>query len=283
MKRGSIVATALLLMSSMSASALTSTENYYCNINTLPEKSAVATSKLHEFAKPFIFEKDGVKSKFKEVELFMWNQNQKLNLKIKDATRKLEINTHYPAATPEIVLKWNEFKLQCLTQTKWEELADEGEKLLFPVPLTDDSNLIHYKTRMSILLLADIAVKYVEGDTERDKMKEVFFQRGQIVAKTDNNSDWCLFQLQRKFDQDLVIEQATEIPVLSVSTYNNSNNFFVINYNFIDLNKATKGFETSEWAAFMLKCKISTMRTLTYKLFKEITGNRFVLNIQPLK
>ncbi|MBF0207136.1 MAG: hypothetical protein HQK53_09625 [Oligoflexia bacterium] len=297
---------------------------YYCNINLLPSKQQVALDKVSEYVHRFSFEKAvGVKTKFSDFEVFLWSNQQKLYMRLKDTLGRLEVSSEYPSQVPEMVLKMNkvmssnvttdtkdsakdptkDIKVQCLSQRSWERLDDDAQKFLFPVPFNDSSELIYYKNPIALKLMMakSITFKYnsTESASSADKMQAVYFQQGKIVAEAarDMSKNWCIFQIQRKIDQDLTVNVVTQIPVLS-TTITNQKDSLILNYNFVDFNSGEKGYETFEWAAFALKCKInSNIRSSTmsggisaaasggmssgfsYRDFKELTGNYFKIEI----
>lgn len=266
--------------------------NYYCSINMLPPKVDIPTSKLSLYAHPFIFENSGegagVKTKFKDYEVILWNQNKSINLILKDFSKKLEIATK--GDNPFLKLKNGnnpDVQVECLTQTKWELLNNDTLKLLFPVPLNDSSNLLYYSQRFTVQVNRDLMFPYESGDREVEGMQEIYFQDGRAITSDqkdskDNKKNWCIFQMRRLVNQEVVVPSGTEIPVISFNVLRNNKDHFIVNYNFVDFNTGLKGFQTKEFAPFTLKCKINNGTIFSYKLFKEITAKYFQFGVTSL-
>ncbi|MBF0360216.1 MAG: hypothetical protein HQK49_04355 [Oligoflexia bacterium] len=286
-----IFATITSIASASASASLANIYNtYLCNINLIQAKQEVAVENIDKFVERFTFENkgegSGVKQKFQDIEMFIWNQKKNLYLLVKDLKKKIEVQSIFAENQDNLFIKLSapDIKVQCMTMSRWEKLEDEQVKALFLLPsLNDNSKLLNYTNNISVVINKDITFKYsgsqgAGGGASAERMAEVFFQTGRLLPSNvskDDEHDWCIFQIQRKMDEDTIVPRETRIPVVTVTRVEASKEHYSFNYNFVDFVDAKKGFETFDFVPFVLKCKIKNGVVLTKKYFKEITGNYF--------
>ncbi|MBF0297081.1 MAG: hypothetical protein HQK51_00040 [Oligoflexia bacterium] len=278
-----------VFIASTAFTAFASSDIYLCNINLIQPKQEVALENISQYVERFSFENKGegagVKSKFRDIEMYIWNQKNNLHLIVKDLKRKIDIQTSFPADQDDLFLRLSpepETKVQCMSIKKWESLEDESVKVFFQVPpLSDNSNLLNYTTNVQIVINRDILFKYHSSrgtGAGSERNEELFFQSGKVLnggVDKDNNKEWCMFRIQRKMDEDTTVPLGTKIPVVTVTSNAASKEHYVLNYNFVDFVAGKKNFETYDFIPFVLQCKIRNGVILTKKFFKDITGNYF--------
>jgi len=256
---------------------------YHCNINLIPAGETISEEQVDKHIKRFSYDassKDGILSKFKGVEVFVWKKANLLNLMVKRESSKLELATKYHADQESIILRVKpDLEISCMTDKKLNSQGTVVEKKLYLDKITDESMLKDFTLKVEVQIEKDLKFKRpTHGPT--DKMRSILFQNGELLppnAPKDKNADFCIFHVRVKVDEDTIMPAGTGLQPLDIRILSNNDTQEVLTYNFVDFENGKTETETFAYIPFSLECRYQKNEPMTYRSFKKITGNRITI------
>ena len=263
-----------LLLFSFSAMA----ENRVCQIKN--QDIAVSDEVEHQFS--FGTEKGG-QTVFKNFLIISFSRNGYLFIVVKNTKTDMKVTSQYSLKQDHIALHITpHFKLNCYTDSRFSKMRSTQKDNKFDSSISELAELKDYTTRMAIKVNRTLTFVYNQRAVQKG-MRPIIFQYGNVyTADTprEESKNHCAFTIGIKVNKDIKIFSGTLLKVNEVRVLNNSSSRFVISYGFVDSSTGKKTIEHSEYSPLTLECSIRKEDKFTYKMFKEITGDRLELGLK---
>jgi len=274
----------LFVLTFLFFSSLASATEYKCSINLIPKGKEISKSEFSEYIKQFTYKmKEGAPGKtstLKDVSLFIWAKNKKINLAVQLKQKEgepLKIQTSYPVNITEIKMKISpNIDVACLTHEALSNVKDSNTRKMLDKSIGDKSDLYNYGA--DIYFVTNTFLKFIYNQRlANDKMRPIVFQKGKLYTLDENidkNLNWCIFNIEVKLDEDTYIQKNTKLKPASVSKNSNNSTQTVYSYNFVDFSSGKKLYETSRYAPFSFECSLNKNQGFKSEVIKEVTGGR---------